>query len=87
MCPDIRTPQIKIIAETMKKTSVSRISFDEAEQQIKGINADGDLQSIKTDALQILTKAKSVVDDQADAPPGEWLKAFRRASVPLSSFA
>jgi hypothetical protein len=80
-------PQIKTIAETMEKASTSRISLDDAEQQIKSINADGDLQSIKTNALQILIMAKSEVASYANDKAMERLKAFRRASVPLSSFA
>jgi hypothetical protein len=56
-------PQVKTIVETMEKVSKSRISFDEARQQIKGINADSEL---KTNALQMLTTAKGEMDNHAN---------------------
>jgi hypothetical protein len=77
-------PQVKTIFETIEQASKSRVTFDEATQQIKGINADPEL---KANALQLLTTAKSEVDNHAGDNAADRLKAFRRACAPLSNFA
>jgi hypothetical protein len=78
--------KLKSIVETMEKASTSRMSFAAAEQQIRHTPADSQTQDIKTNALQILIQAKGEVEKAAGEKPGERLKVFRRASMPLSDF-
>jgi hypothetical protein len=79
--------KVKSIAETMEKASQSRISLEDAEQQIRRISSDSETQSIKTNALQILSKAKSAVASHANDKPVERLKTFRREGAAMSKFA
>jgi hypothetical protein len=79
-------PKLKSIVEAMEKASLSRMSFAEAEQQIRRITADCETQGIKTNALQILSRAKGEVEKAASDQAGERLKVFRRAALPVSDF-
>jgi hypothetical protein len=82
-CTKTAVFKVKTIFETIEQASKSRVTFDQAEQQIKGINADGELQPIKTNALQMLTTTKGEIDNPANDNAAEQVKAFRRACVPL----
>jgi hypothetical protein len=76
--------KVQTIVEVLDLASKSRVSFEQAEQQIRGIWGDS---NAKTCALQALSVARQERDSNSGLPAAERLKAARRTGKALMDAA